>query len=83
MHCQEKWLAYFSSKKKCSEVSVKLWFFFVLQVHAPYLDLSSFTPLVRHGVPTQKIEKSSLAARLSLRLNPGRRLSKYLYTFKH
>lgn len=48
--------------------------FFFLQVHAPYLDLSSFTPLVRHGVPTQRSSKTSLAARLSLRLNPGHRM---------
>ncbi|KAK8396821.1 hypothetical protein O3P69_005057 [Scylla paramamosain] len=45
-----------------------------IQVHAPYLDLSSFTPLVRHGVPTQRASKTSLAARLSLRLNPGHRM---------
>ncbi|XP_064104875.1 uncharacterized protein LOC135214466 isoform X2 [Macrobrachium nipponense] len=41
-----------------------------IQVHAPYLDLASFTPLVRHGVPTHRTGKTSLAARLSLRLNP-------------
>ncbi|XP_076032256.1 uncharacterized protein LOC143020023 isoform X3 [Oratosquilla oratoria] len=45
-----------------------------IQIHAPYLDLASFTPLVRHGVPTQRTEKASLAARLSLRLNPGQRM---------
>ncbi|KAG7173436.1 hypothetical protein Hamer_G023461, partial [Homarus americanus] len=45
-----------------------------IQVHAPYLDLASFTPLVRHGVPTHRTGKTSLAARLSLRLNPGRRM---------
>ncbi|KAK4293817.1 hypothetical protein Pmani_033507 [Petrolisthes manimaculis] len=46
-----------------------------IQVHAPYLDLSSFTPLVRHSIPTQRSSKASLAARLSLRLNPGRRMA--------
>ncbi|KAK7072695.1 hypothetical protein SK128_010140, partial [Halocaridina rubra] len=45
-----------------------------IQVHAPYLDLSSFTPLVRHGVPTHRTGKMSLAVRLSLRLNPGKRM---------
>nr|XP_045593779.1 uncharacterized protein LOC123755315 isoform X1 [Procambarus clarkii] len=45
-----------------------------IQVHSPYLDLASFTPLVRHGVPTHRTGKASLAARLSLRLNPGRRM---------
>ncbi|XP_037776345.1 uncharacterized protein LOC119573262 isoform X2 [Penaeus monodon] len=45
-----------------------------IQVHAPYLDLAAFTPLVRHGVPTHRTGKTSLAARLSLRLNLGRRM---------
>ncbi|KAB7503013.1 hypothetical protein Anas_11001, partial [Armadillidium nasatum] len=46
-----------------------------IKIHTPYLDLSSFTPLVRHSVPTSKTQKTSLAARLSLRLNPGCRLA--------
>ena len=44
----------------------------ISQIHSPFLELSSFTPLVRHSVPTQKSEKASLAARLSLRMNPAR-----------
>ena len=45
-----------------------------IHIHAPYLDLAAFTPLVRHGCHTQKAQKTSLAQRLSLRLNPGRRM---------